>query len=67
MTYIEYGQISKAKESKESKEYGISLDYVILVRSCLIYRHFPFENNNREKKRSIINLKWNNKKKRDFI
>lgn len=64
MTYIEYGQISKAKESKD---YDISLSYVIFMRSCLIYKRFPFENNNRERKRSIINLKWNEKKKRDFI
>lgn len=48
MTYIEYGQISKAKESKD---YDISLSYVIFMRSCLIYKRFPFENNNREREK----------------
>lgn len=51
MTYIEYGQISKAKESKD---YDISLSYVTLIRSCLIYKRFPFENNKREEKALLI-------------
>lgn len=46
MTYIKYGQISTAKESKE---YDISLFNAIIRAFALTLSAFPFENNRKKK------------------